>query len=77
MSHSAVNDATFFKAHAGSLQARKEAPSRQRKYFGLLFDKLDVKFLGKPILECMLSDWPGSEYSCVPICLDDNLEPYV
>lgn len=46
----------------------------KRHYFGLLFDRLDAKFLDKQIIGAILVDRP--EFTCVPICLDDDLAPY-
>ena len=55
-------------------EGRKEAPSTQRKNYGLLFDILDDKFLRKPIMQEMLRDrW---SVNCIPINLKHNLAPY-
>ena len=55
-------------------KARQQVPSQKVKKFGLLFDKLDVKFLSKPIIQAMLLD--RQSLNCLPICLLDDLEPY-
>ena len=76
LSHSGQVDGAHF-AKAGGLNtpnARETAPSRQRESFGLLFDRLDVKFLKKPILQAAWMDRP--EIVCVPIYLNTDLAPY-
>lgn len=52
LSHSGEVDGAHFDKKGGlsAPGARETAPSQCRKSYGLLFDKLDTKFLSKPII---------------------------
>ena len=49
-------------------------PSQTRRKVGLLYDDLESKFLGKPIIKAMLTDRPT--YVTVPIYPFDDMEIY-
>jgi hypothetical protein len=53
---------------------KDNAPSRQRKHYGFLFDNLEAKELMKKMIRVFLTDRP--EFTCVPICLNDDFTPY-
>ena len=52
LTYSGNLDAKYFEKAGGLSKraVRENAPSRQRKNFGLLYDVLNVKFLRKPII---------------------------
>lgn len=76
-SHSAVVDNKFVlqsDQDYWQLAVENKLPSQQRTRYGMLYDDLEKKFLGKPSIQAMLADRPN--YVCVPINVDDDLDAY-